>query len=288
MNDFEYVKCNICGSDETATLLQGRGPYQIVRCLKDDLVFLNPRPKSTDIRTFHTKFVRSNNLEYFGDYRRAVLEREAELVRTMVPGGRLLDVGCATGTFFESFSTDKWDLYGVDTSAFAVELARRQLGVHAFCGTIKEAAFPAGYFDAVTVLDALYYSPDPRAELAEYRRVLRDDGLLAIEIPGYTYTWIRDKGLVCRLMDGTWIKGFTESHRLYYFSHRSLRVLLTAAGFRLRQIIPEQASLGRRGFMGMVNEIHFACAKRLFSITGGRVSLAGKELYLATKDKTLD
>jgi len=189
------VKCPICGKDETEEFVRDAGPARIVRCRQDGLLYLNPRPQATQVRQFHTQFVRGDNLDLFTLYRREVLRREAAAISAMKTGGKLLDIGCATGTLFENLVGTNWRLYGVETSPLGVELASSRYGAEVFCGALREAHYLTRFFDAISVLGALYYFPDPRAELAEIRRVLKDDGLLAVEIPGFTYTLLRDRGL---------------------------------------------------------------------------------------------
>jgi ubiquinone/menaquinone biosynthesis C-methylase UbiE len=244
---------------------------------------MNPRPATEVVRKFHTMFVRNDNLEMFDRYRREILSREAEAVKRLKPGGNLLDIGCGTGVFFDNFMKGNWHLYGVDTASLGVNIARAKRGAEVFNGTVAEAQYPSGFFDAVTILDTLYYDPDPRATLIEIRRILKDDGLLAVEVPGFTHTLLRNRGPLCWLLDRQWTTGFTASYHLYYFSPRSLRLLLEGSGFRVLKMIPEQASLAREGLLRSLNELHFSLARLLFRASGGRLSVAGKELYLAVK-----
>jgi len=183
-DQFEQVNCAICHRNDTEVLIRGKGAAQIVKCRHDGLVYVNPRPKASEIREAHKQFVRHDNLQLFDRYRRNMLRREAEVVKSIKAGGSLLDIGCATGTFFENFDSGQWRRYGVDTSYVGVEIARRKYRAEVFCGTLAEAGFPKASFDVVSMLDALYYSPDPASELLEIRRILKDDGLLVLEIPG--------------------------------------------------------------------------------------------------------
>jgi len=281
--ELEYVRCNLCQQDETQIFLSGSGPLKFVRCRHDALLYMNPRPRMERVRQFHTQFVRASNLDYFSGHRRDVLRREANAIKAIKQGGTLLDVGCATGTLFENFSSRTWQLYGVDTSSVGVDLAQKNHKAQVFCGTVRETTYPSNFFDVITLLDTLYYCPDPYSELVELRRILKDDGTLAIEIPGYKYSLIRDKGLVCWLLDRTWIRGFMRTRHLYYFSPRCLRLLLEKAGFKVVRVLPEQASLGRTGLLRFLNELHFALARALFWLTKGGLSIAAKEFYLAVK-----
>jgi len=283
-DELEYVNCNICQREDTEVVVRDSTGLSFVKCRHDGLVYMNPRPRVDSVRRFHRQFVRNDNLLLFSDYRRRVLKREAEAVKQFKSHGSLLDVGCATGTFFENFPSADWQTFGVDTSSLGTDLAKKMQGASVYCGTIREAAYHSCFFDVITMLDTLYYSPDPYSELLEFRRILKDDGILAIEIPGYRYSLLRDKGPICWLLDGTWMRGFTKTRHLYYFSPRSLRLLLQHAGFRIVRVIPEQASLSRQGFAAWLNQAHFSLARLVHGLTGGKLSIAGKEIYFAVKD----
>lgn len=279
---FENVPCAICGQENAEVFMTGSGPARVVRCRNDGLLYQSPRLEPAIIREQHRTFVRADNLEMFTDYRRAVLRREARAIQRLKPGGRLLDIGCATGTLFEFFNHG-WRMCGVDTSQAGVEVAARQYGAEVFCGTLEEARYPSGSFDVVSVLDTLFYNPQPDRELLEIRRVLKDDGLLAVEIPGYNYRMMRERGPLCWLLNGTWVRGFADSSQLYFFSPHTIRQLLTNAGFHVVQVVREQASMSMGNLALVFNHLHFAAARLLSGLTAGRLSIAGKELYLAVK-----
>lgn len=280
----ESVGCALCSGEDSRVVIRGPGALQVVRCRNDGLLYMSPRPRAVDTRNLHRAFVRQDNLALFDAYRRRVLQREAEAIKRWKTGGNLLDVGCATGTFFESFDQRDWRLYGVDTSWLGVETTRHRYQAETFCGTLHEAQYASGFFDVVTVLDTIYYCPDPKAVLQEAHRILKEDGVLAVEVPGFRYTLLRERGPLCWLLDRKWMGGFTASRHLYYFAPDTLRLLLASAGFRTIEMVPEQASLAQRGLGRCLNELHFLLAKALFKVSRGSVSVAGKEFYLAVKE----
>lgn len=120
--------------------------------------------------------------------------------------------------------------------------------VHA--GTLKSANYPDGYFDLVTMIDMFYYMDDPRPELQEVGRVLRPNGLVAIEIPGQAYTLARSRGLLCFLLEGQWTRLSTNSAYLYWYSPKGLEKLLNILGFQIIdwQVIESPERKGIRGF----------------------------------------
>jgi SAM-dependent methyltransferase len=271
----------LCRKDDVEVFVRGEGAAQVVRCKNDGLLFRNPQPTPGEVEAHQTQFVARTDPKWFVQ-RQRVLRRAAQAIQAVKPGGTLLDIGCATGNFFENFKNGTWRLCGLDTSPMGVEVTRAKYKAEVFCGTLREAHYPAAFFDVVTVMDTLYYSPDPRADLTEMHRILKDDGLLAVEIPGLRAMTAREKGLVCWLLDGQWARLFAIQGILYYFSPYTMKLLLQLTGFRLLKMIPgPSVSLGKWG--QAFHQLWFGLAWLLFKASAGTFSTAGRELYLATK-----
>ena len=281
--EFEEITCTLCGKNETDVILRGDGPAQIVRCRNDGLIYVNPRPTAAQIMAhFSRHYIRQDNIEMFLHFRTDILKREAAVINRKKTGGTLLDIGCATGTFLQNFGPN-WRLYGVDTSGAALECAAAQNGVELYRGSLRQANFPSGHFDVICMLDTLYFLPDPVAELGEVHRILKDDGMLAIEIPGMNYRRVRDRGMLSWLIDGKWSRMTPEESHLYYYTPTTLRQLLEKTKFEVRDVVPEQASIRGDPVLRKINVIHFWLARSLFFITRGWISIAAKELYLGNK-----
>lgn len=86
--------------------------------------------------------------------------------------GRLLEAGARS-------------VLGVDPDERAVEIATRLYGERARFVAAEAMALPlaSGSFDVVTCFDALDDALDPDAAIAEFRRVLTDNGLLLLSLP---------------------------------------------------------------------------------------------------------
>jgi hypothetical protein len=113
---------------------------------------------------------------------------------------------------------------------------------------------------------------------------MKGDGLLAVEIPGFTYRLFREYGPLCYVLDGKWARAYATPSQLYYFSPRTIQTMLAAAGFRVISFVPEQASIARESrIKATLSRLHLGLARGVFKATGGKASIAGKEFYLAVK-----
>jgi SAM-dependent methyltransferase len=283
----ERTSCLLCGGDDSQVLAESDATERkIVKCRHDGLIYLNPRPDAASLRRFfESEFITVLDQEMLKSFRRATLKRTAGFIKRLKPGGgNLLDVGCAMGTLFENFLTPEWCLFGVDTAHFDLEGAVASANVNLFVGSLHDAHYPDSFFDVVSLLDALYYFHDPLSELREMRRILKPDGVLAIEIDGLNYTLLRKQGPIAWALDGKWsLMPQPRVNHLYYFSPAAIKQLLARTGFRVAHMIPGQASLGRHGLVRLANYLQFAAARILFAATRGTVSIAARELYLSIK-----
>ena len=98
--------------------------------------------------------------------------------------GRVLDIGSFTGLSSIVLASHFEHVTGLDIEAEFVDIATSIGGALASpvefrIGDGAETGFATGYFDAVTMTATLAYTPHPQALLAEARRILKPNGLLA-------------------------------------------------------------------------------------------------------------
>jgi len=253
MGDQERIGCNLCGSHDAAlrypsTLLEGENPDHhvealqctnlgygvhgpIVHCQSCGLVYVNPRPNSSDV---------------LGDYGEVidelyVLEREGRVLtfrrhlrpleRIVGPpnGKRLLDVGCHIGVFVDVAQQRGWDAWGVEPSRWATEQARAQ-GLRVVNGTLATSGLEDASFDVITMWDVIEHASDPQAELRQVHRLLKQDGVVVLHT-------IDIESPFARIMGHRW-PWLMEMH-LYYFSPRTLRRMLEEVGFEVIHSSPQ-------------------------------------------------
>lgn len=98
--------------------------------------------------------------------------------------GRVLDIGCFTGLSSIVLASHFETVIGLDIEREFVDIASSIGGALASpaafqVGDGAGTGFASGHFDAVTMTATLAYTPRPHALLAEARRILKPDGLLA-------------------------------------------------------------------------------------------------------------
>jgi SAM-dependent methyltransferase len=292
MSDSNGSICAACGSSDSREFW--REPARTIRQCRDcGLLFVFPQPNRESL---HSQFQADyfthgepglpTRLELeFEAWRKPTLSGIVKRIKALKPAGKLLDVGCASGEIFEYFRSGDWDLYGIEPSALAFERLRQRFGktprLHLFNGYLRDVSFEQNSLDVISVLESLYYMPDPQRELSYIAQILRDDGILAIAVPGYSYQRLINSGPLSYLRGGTGCS-LTASH-LFYFSRRSLDRLLESQGFRILETIPLGSSDYGTGLRRLARRTYLPLVKGLYGLTLRQLNLAPHVLYLCRK-----
>lgn len=154
--------------------------------------------------------------------------RGAVALELIGSGERVLDVGCGAGELGAALATRYAQVYGVDVSAHAVELAR-QRGLHAMQVNLdnKPLPFEDGMFSAVTCLDVIEHVFDPRVLAREIARVCAPQATVVITTPNLRY-WRHILSIISGRFPRTSAdeEGYDGGH-LHYFTARNHSDLLS-------------------------------------------------------------
>lgn len=130
---------------------------------------------------------------------------------------------------------------------------------------LRACHFPGSFFDVITLLDALYYLPEPDKELAEIARILKVDGLFVFDIPGQWY--LKMRGIIGRFFRLQRTRPFTSYP--FYFSPRSLRHLIQNAGLEVISTEVGRGAMQSEPFFRILLSSYIAAAKAVCSVFTG-------------------
>lgn len=151
----------------------------------------------------------------------------------------MLDVGCGTGRFAAALAERGSRVWGVDASAEMVELARER-GVNAKVARAETLPFKEGWFDRAVAALVIHVLDRPRA-FAELRRVLADDGRLAIG----TFDHAQFDGYYLN----PYFPSLAEIDRARFPTQAALEEELRAAGFEPRVVPLHQRAVRSRDWV---------------------------------------
>jgi methionine biosynthesis protein MetW len=156
-------------------------------------------------------------------------------LRLLPPGGRVLDIGCASGGLLALLRPVAGHLAGLELSPTAARAAG-QIGDEVVCGALEDPGLPfgAGSFDLVVLADVLEHLADPAAGLARATAWCRPGGAVLVSVPNIAHWHAR-----LTLLRGRWPQedsGTFDASHLRWFTGDSLRALLAGAGLREIQL----------------------------------------------------
>ncbi|MBI4832835.1 MAG: methyltransferase domain-containing protein [Candidatus Lindowbacteria bacterium] len=214
-------KCPLCKAPDTLTMYHKKD-IDVFACRACALAFAWPQLSEAELqRLYGSSYYESWGIESdptVRDMKKRTFELRLKALEELIPPGRILDVGCATGFFLEAATERGWQAYGVEVNPHAVEQGRKQFGDCLVRGTLEDAPFERASFDAIAMSDVLEHVSDPMAALHRANELLRENGLLAITTPNIA-------GFGARLLRGRWPHLKAEHH--FYFSPRALSRVLT-------------------------------------------------------------
>ncbi len=225
--------CNLCGSSDSE-LLFIKNSCPIVRCRECGLTYASLREDISAQDYYNEGYFRGEKAKYgYIDYykeREYIIynfKRYWKKVEKYKNGGRVLDVGCATGSFLECAGRN-WQGYGLDISKYASKIAQENLGTKIETCQLPEAPWQSGFFDLITMWDMLDHLSNPVENLFKCHQLLKKEGVLVLNV-GDT------SSLFAKICGKKWYIMIPPTH-LYFFNKLTITAMLNKAGFEVLKI----------------------------------------------------
>lgn len=174
----EYVKCDLCESDQQDVLYSRVDPvslteYYLVEC-RCGMAFVNPMPTSESIPLLYPD-------DYLKDKENldAMYGRMIELLPDS-HGGRLLDIGCGRGDFINQAVKQGWDAEGVDLLDWNTPHP-----VVIRIGDFLSMDLPERRYDVITAWAMLEHVRKPSAFFEKVSALLKPDGRFIFVVPNF-------------------------------------------------------------------------------------------------------
>ena len=156
----------------------------------------------------------------------------------MVDGitGKLLDIGCAGGTFTNELSKYcQADITAIDVSPEAIEYARQtypHINFRIHDAADKQFPFADNSFDTITILETLEHVLNPVEVLQEMHRMVKPDGQVIVLVPYEDWIFNIGWSIWTRLPGKMGGAVWDESH-VQRFDERKLRHLMEFIGYQI-------------------------------------------------------
>lgn len=249
------IFCNVCGEMNTFLLFKQRDLYikkndptefSLVQCKKCELVFINPQPTYQELSPFYQDgYFTSTELS---DGPKSFLNSLKKFRREKLPEfkprfykwglfskreGNFLDVGCAVGAKSKGLIRDfpGWSFYGIEPDQNAVEIANKLEKFNVSKGSLLDVEYNNNFFDIIMFHHVLEHVPDPKKNIKESHRILKDGGYLIIVVPNYG-------SIFSKIFKKNW-RHLDIPRHLFHFNRNTLKTLLGDNGFRVEKIEAE-------------------------------------------------
>jgi 2-polyprenyl-3-methyl-5-hydroxy-6-metoxy-1,4-benzoquinol methylase len=185
----ETVACDFCASDNYNFYDESQG-WKIVKCSSCGFCYTNPRPTEESLPQFYEQNYYLNN-ELFGESYSEDGKAEAgftypkritEVENWFNERGSILEIGAARGGYVNALAKRGWTSKGIDISKYAVEFGKQLYKVDLISGTLDTVKFNEK-FDAIVMYQVLEHVPSPKFVLERSYELLKDDGVIVIEVP---------------------------------------------------------------------------------------------------------
>jgi 2-polyprenyl-3-methyl-5-hydroxy-6-metoxy-1,4-benzoquinol methylase len=107
------------------------------------------------------------------------------LLQYKLPPAKVLEIGCAHGGFVALLRRAGYDAVGLELSPSIVEFAKSTFNVPILTGPIEDQSIPPASLDAIIMMDVMEHLPRPRQTLGRCLDLLKPDGILLVQTPGY-------------------------------------------------------------------------------------------------------
>jgi len=249
----ESLPCVLGCIDDDVLLFTGRdriqelpGKFDVVKCRACGLLRTNPRPTSDSLGFYYpsdygpytsTKVVPerdqvSNGIKgYLRPIVRRLFDTRSNALPKLVPG-KLLEIGCASGSFLHSMESKGWTVQGVEFSDDAASSAR-QLGHAVYSGSLDNMPRPMLPYDLVVGWMVLEHLGNPLESLKKLNEWSSPDAWLVFSVP--------DAGsLGLKIFSDKWYDLHLPNH-LYHFSKKTIESLCKVAEWEVVKVYHQRS-----------------------------------------------
>lgn len=233
--------CDLCGSKEflykpnhTKKLVYEKPAFEIVKCRKCSLFSLFPIPNNEDLEWIYSNYAsKGNRIIVEKERQEYVYPRKIELIRKYHPKAKsVLDIGAGLGGFAAICRGNGYEVTGIEMVKNQVEIAKSVFDIE-----LKNMSFESFQkennktYDIVMLHHVLEHLQHPIKILKEVKSTMDKNSILLIEVPNQFFNL---KQIINKFLGRTILKYPNNPyHHIYFFSPRTLQLVVERAGFKI-------------------------------------------------------
>lgn len=242
----EYRECPLAEDQDDLILFKASdklhnlpGIYSIVKSRKSGLIRTNPRPTPGTIGFYYPKdygpytdtIVTKQNIEAGKSWSKdKILHNIFSFNSNKLPDqkiGKMLEIGCASGSFMVEMNNKGWEVAGIEYSAQAAKNAQN-LGFKVHIGSLEEAPAPEELLDLVVGRMVLEHLHEPIIALEKLHGWTAKDGWAVFSVPNansFLFKYFKDD----------WYDLDIPRH-LYHYTPSAIKKIFDKAGWKVQKI----------------------------------------------------
>lgn len=222
-------KCIACGKTSFKKWAQS-GPYKAYKCNNCNLVFMNPQLNEDGLTDYYSNYIGKRRLSNTLKMKQRSIQyvQDANLIKSFIKKGKILDVGCNGGFFLDEMGS-QFTRFGTELDSSAVQYAKSNYGEFAsniYNGSLSKAKFENDSFDLVMMRGVIEHVPDPEESINEVSRILKPGGLF------YICATPNGESFCADLYRENWTLYHPVQH-LWHFSPNNLSILCSKSNLSL-------------------------------------------------------
>lgn len=183
---FEVISCPIC-CNEDSDVITKIDNFEYNRCSSCKAIYNKMMLKNSFLEEMYSSGIYKNYFKTFvmksQKLRKNTLERRKvmQLSSFFKKPGKLLDVGCGSGSLLKECKDIGWDVQGLDPSSTAVKVAKKKYGIDVFQTTFEKFQTKIK-FDCIVFI-GIEHLQDPLGAIAKAKKLLNKNGIIFFETP---------------------------------------------------------------------------------------------------------
>lgn len=245
--------CPLCSSTDRDFLWDSEDGYNYVRCRDCEFVYVTPCFTYDQWREYFRRFEKDtkqiNNILIESRFEDAYLQEDfkrfsfyLELLKKYKSTGRILDIGCLSGSFLKLARDYGYTPYGIEYRLLAIEAARKKFDLQITEGFFEELApniiLNNQRFEIITLWETLEHVLFPDNVIKNANQLLSKNGLIGITVPNYDNLQVkilRERCFHC-------LGGPGNAGHINMFTPTTLRTILEQNNFEVLLIETEGSS----------------------------------------------
>ncbi len=235
--DATYKACQICSSNQIRLIHEDFRENRIFSCERCFVQFMNPVYSDAHLQSYYASY-------YGGGVADPdiVAAQEADndakfqfIDKYISVPGKVLDFGCGNGNFSAYAKNKGWSVVGYDVDCEAMNKVSTRHNIQMECGSLTSVDWKESKFDLIHAHHVVEHLKNPVQDLKILNRLLADGGFLYVAVPNINSFSARAKFLLEKagLRRKNIGKYYDSDHHLFYYSPKSLQVLLEKCGFEV-------------------------------------------------------